>query len=190
MNDHQLSRDERQEAIDWLISQATKRFFGDDRDGPTPPITIDNFAYEETRYAAQAYRVRLSSLSDQELAMEAQAALNARAYRNKVDSELPAIFERMDREDASRALRERQSKLGRRHSLQHSILAAARYYRARGKTAKQAWRAIQKHPFSVDNREVVEITKGTMRVRKPGAKQQRQGINLNHWQKRYWPLAR
>jgi hypothetical protein len=187
MNDRQFSRDVWQEAIDWLVKKATNnRFFGDSRDGPPPTITIDNFFLEQTRYAAQAYRARLCSLSDEELGAEARAALDARALQDRMDRELPAIFERMDRE----ALRERQSKLGHRHGLQQPILAAARYYRARGITAKQAFDTIQKHPFKADDDQLVEITKGIMKVRTSGAKPQRRGINLNHWQKRYWRLAR
>jgi hypothetical protein len=186
-----LSREARQEAIDWLVSQATtRRFLGDSRDGPKPRITIDNFIQEQTRYGAQVYRARLLMLSDEELAIEAQVALEADAQLKKLKSELPAIFERMVREDAERALRERQSNLGRRHGPQKSILAAARHYRALGKTASEAWRKIKQHPFEAENHQIVEITKEEMKVRKPGTKGQRSGINFSHWQKRYWPFAR
>jgi hypothetical protein len=180
--------------VDAIIAEATNRLFaGDERDGAVPPITLQNFFDESIRYGAKALRARLSRLSRADLLEELNAASNYIEARQERLKEYLALAEQNEREDAARTRRQRQAELGRRHSLQPAILAAARHYRTEGKNAKQAWKAIGRKPLSTPDGETVLI-KGRgdeerMCVQSRGGKQQRSGIKINHWQKRYWPRA-
>jgi hypothetical protein len=88
---------------------------------------------------------------------------------------------------APHALRRRQADLGRRHRLQPAILAAARHFRARGMTAKGAWRAMKKQPFRTSDGHVAVSNKDQMRHF--NGKRKRASIGLKHWQDRYWSAA-
>jgi hypothetical protein len=142
--------------IDAIIARATYKWFsGDQRDGDTPPITIENFVNEIFRLGAKALRVRLSRLSRAELLAELS---NAAAYVTKHEKQLHeiiALAERTERENDAQALRQRQAELARRPRLQRAILAAAAHYRQREMNAKEAWRAIKQKPFAADGETVV-----------------------------------
>jgi hypothetical protein len=183
--------------IDAIVAEATQSAFtGDKRDGTAPAITLQNFHAESYRYGAKALRARLSRLSVVELSGEYEnsAAFVAMLEEYKKDS--LARLERDDRENATRAFRERQAELGRKHGLQPAILAAARHYRAGGKTAKEAWDAIRECPFRTDDGEIVEIEgrklprlKQTMCVILRDGRRPKRAIRFSHWRQKYWAEA-
>lgn len=182
------------EIIDAIIAEATfGRFKGDERDGETPPITIQNFANEMARYAARA---RLSRLSYAELLTEAIATLDHVKATQERRAQYVEEAERIEREEAAGALRQRQAKLGRRSRLQPAILAAARHYRGQGMNAGRAWDAVRRAPFATDDGSTVEIEGGRlprleqhMRVRSRDGRQQKRPIGFNQWQQVYWSAA-
>jgi hypothetical protein len=128
-------------------------------------------------------------LSDAELMAELDAAAEHVRVSAERRREYLTLAERNEREDAARAHRSRQADLGRRHGLQQAILAAARVFRARGLTAKDAWRAIEKEPFRVSNGSTVTFEQGKMRQRNHGGMRERAGIKFDQWTKRYWSAA-
>jgi hypothetical protein len=177
----------KQRIVDWIVEKATWRHFkGDERDGEARAITIENFGVESARYGAKALRTRLSRLSLTELLTEARTV---RDYLKAGPSELAQIAERVKRDEAARALRQRQAELGRRSRLQPAILAAARHYRERGMTAKKAWDALNKTPFTTDEGNAVKIEGGEqMRVMLRDGTQKRP-IKFGQWRQRYWSAA-
>jgi hypothetical protein len=173
--------------VDWIVAKATfSMFTGDERDGETPPITVENFWLERDRHGAKALRERLSRLSYTELLTDARAA---RDYFKARPSELAQFAELAKREE----LRQRQAERGRRSRLQPAILGAARHYRQIAKkSAKEAWLAIKRKPYQTDDGSVVIIAKGgkeEMLVRSRRGQQKRSGIGFGSWQDRYWPKA-
>ena len=148
----------KKEIVDLIIAEATYgRFKGDKRDGETPPITIQNFTAEMARYAAKALRARLSRLPRVELLTEAIAAADyVKATREQI-SENNELVERYEQEAATQLLRRRQVELAKRPRLQPAIVTAARHYRVQGMSAREAWDAINKTPFSTNDGETVEI---------------------------------
>jgi hypothetical protein len=179
------------EIVDRIVTTATfGRFRGDKRDGEAPPITIRNFDLEMARYGAQALRARLSRLSLAELLTEARAARDR-------PGELAQIAERAKRDEAARVLRQRQAELSRRSRLQPAILAAARHYRDRGMTAREAWDELNKTQFGTDDSHTVEIEgsklprlKQRLRVRQADGRQRKRAITFEHWRKSYWKGAK
>ena len=175
--------------VDWIVAKATFSIFtGDERDGETPPITIENFWLERDRYGAKALRARLSRLSYAELLTEARAA---RAYFKARPSELMQFAELAKREE----LRQRQAQRGSKSRLQPAILAAARRCRDQ-LSAKEAWDAIKKNSFKTDDGSTVKIEgsklrrlKQRMRVISPDGRQQKRSIGFNQWRQSYWSAA-
>ncbi len=183
----------RKEIIDRTIAKATwGRFTGDERDGKTPPITRENVSIELYRYTARGLRARWTRLSYAKLRAEARVV---RAHFKP--SELAQLAERVAREKAARELRERQGELGRRSRLQPGILAAARYCRGQGMTARKAWDALNEVPFKTDDGSTVEI-KGDKRsrleqrmlVRHADGRQRKRAISFDQWRKGYWTGAK
>ena len=167
------------EIIDLIVSEATYgSFTGDEHDGEAPPITSQNFRDDAFRLGAKALRARLSCLPATELRNEALAALT---YREVL---LDHRHQRFARERS-----EQQAERGRKHGLQPEILAAARHYRAQNKSAKGAWDAILKKPYTTGDGKTIFIERELMRVRSPDGTQKRRGIKLEQWQRRYWPAA-
>jgi hypothetical protein len=184
-----FTRQERRKTIDALVSIATDRlFYGDARDGPTPALSLEIFLHEMVRYGAIAFRARLRRLSDEQLATEIDASLEYLRDSDERRREYQAVAEQKERLDARAALRNRQAELGHRHGLQKPILEAARHYRAAGRTAKDAWRLIQKQPLQVKGGSWVEIESGKLRHRDRRGKRGRP-IKFDQWQKRYWLVA-
>jgi hypothetical protein len=184
----------KKDIIDAFIAEATNRLFtGDKRDGSQPPITLKNFYDQSFRYGAKALRARLSRLSRTELLGELNIAATYVDERQARTTEYIALADQHEREAATHARRERQAELGRRHGLQPALVAAARHYRTLGKNAKQAWHAITVEPFATPSGETVIIEgigkEQCMCVQSRGGKQQRSGIKMDYWQRRYWPLA-
>jgi hypothetical protein len=186
----------KKEIVDLMVAQATfGRFKGDKRDGETPPITIQNFPDQKSRYAAKALRARLSRLPLLELATEALAALDYEEARQRDLLRIGKEADRIEREEAAQAFRQRQAEIARGARLQTTILAAARYYRQTAKkSAKEAWLAIKRNPYETDDGSIVviETAKGgkeEMLVRSRQGKQKRDGIAFGTWQERYWPKA-
>ena len=187
----------KKDMVDLVVELATRRFRGDKRDGETPPITVQNFFDEGTRFAAKALRARLSRLPLLELVTEGLAALDYEEARQKDLLRIGEEAERIEREEAAQALRQRQAELGRRHCLQPAILAAACHYRGREMNAGEAWDALNKTPFVTDDGATVEIEgkkqprlKQRMRVKSPGGGQHKRSISFTQWRQAYWSRAR
>jgi hypothetical protein len=190
----EIQRYTKKQIIDELIAEVTKGMFtGDNRDGDTPAITFENFTTEIYRYGAKALRARLSRLSHAKLWCELVAAAATIKGREEYFRQSLALLESNDRENATRAFRERQAEFGRKHGLQLAILAAARHYRGLNKNAKEAWRAIRQKPYRAGSETVAiaaEEDQEIMCVRSQGGKQRRSGIKFEYWQSRYWPAAK
>ena len=181
----------KKEIVDFIIAAATNKLFtGDGRDGAAPPITFHNFLNEMMRHGAKALRARLSVLSFADLLSESLATLKQIEARQKTLQEHMELAERLERESAVRAHRQRQTELGRRSRKQSAILAAARHYRGLNKNAKQAWHAIKRNPYAARKDETVVIEGDTMRVEADGALRKRRGIKFAQWQKIYWPAVK
>jgi hypothetical protein len=165
-------------------------FTGDNRDSEAPPITLQNFHSETFRYGAKALRARLSRLSRAELWRELEASAAHVEALEKYKEEILAQFDRAERESAARERSQQQAERGRKHSLQPAILAAARYYRNLGKTAKQAWLAINQTPYVSNGETVVIADDDTMYVRSRKRKQERNAIKFHQWQNSYWRAAK
>jgi len=100
-------------------------------------------------------------------------------------------IQRLALKNDAQELSKRQSERARKPRLQPAILAAARHYRAQGKGAKEAWRAIKQKPYVSSDGETVFIdTKEMMRVRSRHGAEKRSGIKFAHWRQSYWPAAR
>jgi hypothetical protein len=164
------------EIIDAIVAEATKGLFtGDKRDGEAPPITRQNFHSETFRYGARALRARLSRLSHGDLRRECFEGIQ---------------FDTALREYGQRAISQRQSQLARKPRLQPAMLAAARHYRALGKSARTAWCSIKRKPYRTGGETVLikgSEEKERMWVRSPDGTQKRSDIKFEQWQKRYWP---
>jgi hypothetical protein len=173
-------------AIDLIVATATGgQYTGDKRDGKAPPITLENFALERSRYGAKALRARLSRLSLTELEAELSAAA---AYVKTTPP--PTSIEEL----VKASVRYRQSELGRRPLWwQEPIEAAARHYRP-PKTAKAAWDAIAKEPYEAEKGETVFIKgdkpEDMMYVRSRDGRQISRPIGFEQWRQRYWPPAK
>jgi hypothetical protein len=187
--------EKRRRLIDWIVAKATwGRYTGDKRDGKTPPITIENFNTESYRYAAKAYRARLSRLSSAELSVEARAV---RTYLKKKPSELAQLAERFKRDEDARAHRQRQAEFAKRPRLQAAqaaIVTAARHYRGQRMTAAEAWDALYKIPFRTEDGYIVKIEGGKQRLEQrlcvisPGGMQLKR-LGFSRWSQRYFPAA-
>ena len=186
-----MPRPTKQAIIDVIVAEVTaKQFTGDMRDGDAPPITLQNFQLETVRHGAKALRARLSRLSYAELCAELEVSAEYVAGLQEYVKEVLAYYDHHDREVAAQALRQRQSELGRKPRLQPAILAAARHYRSRDKTAKDTWRLIEKTPFRTSDGETVMIEGGMMHVQPRVGALKRAGIKYAHWLKRYWLKAK
>jgi hypothetical protein len=185
-------RPTKQAIIDAIVTEATASLFaGDNRDSEAPPLTLQNFYPETLRYGAKALRARLSRLSHAELLNELQASAAHVVSLQQFAEESFAGLERSDREARVQELSRQQAERGRKHGLQPLILAAARYYRGLGKTAKQAWYDIGQAPF-MENAATVAIDKGSekMHAWSQSKGQKRRGIGFKQWHSTYWSAAK
>jgi Arm DNA-binding domain len=182
-----MARPTEQEIIDAIVRDATSGMFtGDQRDGDAPPITRENFFTEMYRHGAKALRSRLSRLSRDELDAELNAAATHVERLHGLQKEAITLVEH----DERMTIRKRQAELGRRHTLQPAILAAARYYRAKNKNAKEAWLAIERQPHKTNDGATVMIECDKVCAKSQDGTQKRMGVKFNQWQKSYWPAAK
>jgi hypothetical protein len=186
-----MERITRRKIIDVIVREASAfGFLGDERDGEAPPITLENFSDVIFRLGARALRGRLSRLSLAELLGELDRAATYLESRQEQHKQIIAMAERLRLDDAAETLRRRQAELGRRPRLQSAILAAARHYRAKGKSSKVAWDAIKQRPYEAGNGvSVVVDDQETMHVHSSNALQKRTGIREAQWRQTYWPAA-
>jgi hypothetical protein len=193
-----VERRQTKRLIDWIVRKVVffGMFTGDNRDGKSPRITVENFSIEQGRYGARAYRAQLSRLSPTELWAEARTVA---AYYKAPPGELNKLAARQKREEAAQAHRERQAKLAKRPRLDPAvsaaIAAAARHYRTPRMTAARAWDALYNAPFKTGDGCIVRIegpsgnrVKQQLRVISDG-KQLGHAIRFRQWRK-YWTSAK
>jgi hypothetical protein len=171
----------KKDIINLIVAAAAQgRYSRDKHTDDLPPIALEKFQIEFFRNGESALRALLSRLSRAEL---------IGIIQEWADQQI-VLLEQSDRKAAARA---EQAERGRKHGLQPAILAAARYHRGLNQTAKQAWLAIERKPFRVNDEMVSIASDGDtekMCVRSRNGRKNRNGITFKHWQDRYWPAAK
>jgi hypothetical protein len=152
-----MARLTKKQIIDSIVCEATQGlFFGDERDGETPPINLQNFTDEMSRHGAKALRARLSGLAYQKVLQE---GIDALEYTKRLkERQLASLGQQLaSLGQVERAAREERLQANRRQ------LAAARAEKRNISEsiddiiAKFVGPVLDKHPEWRSHRCAVEI---------------------------------